>query len=774
MMKPYREKNILSRILAPTGSFFICGALASLPVHAASGSMDNHELLVFPGILLLASAAVILLLIRRVRSYRAELKHQDDFYNIILTNANSLSIVWDTHGGYTEMNTYMARLLGSPTKVSPKTVHRIFGDDEKESPPDVLLRNALDKGGRFFSFRTRDGEERHVVFNSVIIRSQGENDYLLSVGSDVTENMHLRNELTEKNYNLALSEERYSIALESADIGIFMIDVGKSNAIYLSDNARKILGFAPHETITGTDFQSRLHPSDYQSFTFDMNQLLIGLSESFAIEARMLISSGDYHVFLFKCRNAFNANREVIRATGAFIDITSQKEIHNLIDKTTFSDELTGLPNRRKFMLEGENILIKAREAEQKAALIYFDVDRFQRINSLAGYDAGDAVLREIAISVARILPTDALFARLGGDDFGILMFYKEREEVDILLAGLSFAVGNIQLGILTKDKITISSGISLFCGDSENVISLYDKANMALTVAKTLPNESYKYFNQSIQQLVLERELLEKDLLEAYAQRQFILYYQPKSNIATQELAGVEALIRWNHPQKGLIPPSVFIPAAEEMGLITRIDEWGMREACRQNKRWQDMGYPPVKVSVNISQAQFYHTDILSSIEAALAETGLDPRWLEIELTETMAMRDIKRTIEIIKNIKARGVSISLDDFGSGYSSLSSLKIVPIDILKIDRSLVIDLENSETSREITGAIVSLAKSMQLVILAEGVETVGQRDILQELGCHLIQGYYYGRPVDPETFVKYFEKAPAESGENDLGRASHA
>jgi len=232
----------------------------------------------------------------------------------------------------------------------------------------------------------------------------------------------------------------------------------------------------------------------------------------------------------------------------------------------------------------------------------------------------------------------------------------------------------------------------------------------------------------------------------EALAENQFELYYQPKISFKTGEIIGVESLIRWHHPTKGFIPPSDFIPLAEQTGIITKIDEWGLRTACKQCKQWLDEGLPPVKISVNMSQAQFYCTDVIGTVTDVLAETGLDPKQLEIEVTETMAMQDIERTINVLGYIRSMGVSISMDDFGSGYSSLSSLKTLPLDTLKIDRSLVCDLDENNVSKQITGAIVDLGKAMKLIILAEGVETIEQSLFLTEIGCDLAQGFYFSKP----------------------------
>ena len=491
---------------------------------------------------------------------------------------------------------------------------------------------------------------------------------------------------------------------------------------------------------------------------FEYNRLAIGLTDSFVLETRIKTMDGNYHYFMLKFKNTKNSSGEVIRIIGAFIDVTTQKDVHKIIDRTTFQDELTGLANRRKFLLEGENIVRQAKQNSENVALIVLDIDRFQRVNNLSGYEAGNKLLVEVAKSIASAIDDGTFLSRLSGDDFALMYKYDDISQVDDLLERVGAAVGGISLSLLIKEKVEIKCGISLLNDDTPNMISMLDEASMALMVAKSSPNTKFQFFDEDIQRLMLERELLEKELNIACEEQEFTLFYQPKVDIKTKKLMGIEALMRWNHPEKGIVPPGTFIPVAEEIGLITKIDEWGMREACRQNKKWQDEGLGAVKISVNVSQAQFYETDIVCTIKDVLGSTGLDAKWLDIELTETMAMKDIDRTIKILNEIRELGCSISMDDFGSGYSSLSSLKIIPIDTLKIDRSLVIDVETNIASKHITTAIVNLAKSMKVTVLAEGIETIGQSDFLADLNVDLAQGYLYGRPCASDEFVDYFTK----------------
>ena len=302
-------------------------------------------------------------------------------------------------------------------------------------------------------------------------------------------------------------------------------------------------------------------------------------------------------------------------------------------------------------------------------------------------------------------------------------------------------------MGCLNSD--TLRESVNFFAGvcdfdGHDDIYTMYNKASLCLFTKDS--NKRVNYFTRDMENSMVEKELLRSEMMTALETGQFELYYQPKISFKTGEIRGLEALIRWHHPTKGFVPPSDFIPLAEKSGIITKIDEWGLFTACRQSKAWQDKGMRPVKISVNMSQAQFYRTDVYATISAALAETKLDPKWLEVEVTETMAMQDIDRTINVLGKIRDLGVSVSMDDFGSGYSSLSSLKTLPLDILKIDRSLVCDLDENKVSKKITNAIVELGKAMELVVLAEGVETRGQIDFLTEIGCDLAQGYFYSKP----------------------------
>ncbi len=400
------------------------------------------------------------------------------------------------------------------------------------------------------------------------------------------------------------------------------------------------------------------------------------------------------------------------------------------------TDEMSGLPNRDGFMHAGRAAI----ERGGCTALIIFDVEKLGVINTLFGTDCGDEVIRAFAVAIGEIKDDGDVVGRVNTDDFALLTSMDPHIAAERFERKLGELITNKDL----LEQVNYFAGICRYDGH-DDIYTLYNKANLCLLMH---PDGSrVSEFTADMESRMVENELLRSEMLDALRLGQFELYYQPKVSFKTGDILGVEALIRWHHPVKGFIPPCDFIPLAEQFGIITKIDEWGLVTACRQCKQWQRMGLPPVKVSVNMSQAQFQKTDVYESVTRALEATGLEPKYLEIEVTETMAMADVDRTVDILGRIHSLGVSISMDDFGTGYSSLASLKTIPFDVLKIDRSLVCDLNENDASRRITGAIVAMGKALKMVVLAEGVETNAQSKLLGEIGCDLAQGYYFSKPL---------------------------
>lgn len=408
--------------------------------------------------------------------------------------------------------------------------------------------------------------------------------------------------------------------------------------------------------------------------------------------------------------------------------------------KSSESDVLTGLPDREGFLSIGNDVLVRYSECSDDVALFVFDVDELGMINVLYGIERGDEVICAFA-AAAREVCGDGIAGRVNSDDFAVLTRlngagindFVERFEQDIRKR-----IGTAAF----SEHVKYRAGVCRYDGH-DDVHTMLNKANLCLMMCKSA---CVTEFSAEMESRMVENELLRSEMLEALDKGEFELYYQPKISFKNGAIRGVEALIRWHHPIKGFVPPSEFIPLAEQFGIITRIDEWGLVTACRQGKKWLDMGLDPVVISVNMSQAQFTRTDVYATVVKALEETGFDPKFLEIEVTETMAMTDVDHTVGVLNRIHELGVHISMDDFGTGYSSLASLRSIPFDVLKIDRSLVCDVSDSDAARRITGAIVAMGKALHLVVIAEGVESSEQCQFLTEAGCDLAQGYFYSKP----------------------------
>ncbi len=419
-------------------------------------------------------------------------------------------------------------------------------------------------------------------------------------------------------------------------------------------------------------------------------------------------------------------------------------------------DEMTGIFNRDGFMRRGAELLSRVNTPDEYV-MIVFDVESLGMINTLYGNDFGDDVIRAFAVA-AEDVANGGVVGRVHTDDFAVLTSLNNRT-VQSIIEKFSEKLEHMVPMPQIDDKVKFCVGYCVYDG-ADDIYTLFNKANLGLLMRRE--NTCVSEFTPDMENRMVENELMRSEMLEALENGEFEQYYQPKVSFKSGVILGVEALIRWHHPTKGFIPPCDFIPLAEQFGIITKIDEWGLFTACRQAKKWQDMGFTPIKISVNMSQAQFTRTDVYGTISRALAETGLDPKWLEIEVTETMAMTDVDRTVSVLEKIHELGVSISMDDFGTGYSSLASLKTIPFDVLKIDRSLVCDVNENDTSRRITGAIVAMGKALKLVVLAEGVENAEQTKLLTDIGCDLAQGYYYSKPC-PASEIESMLLVPVPS-----------
>jgi diguanylate cyclase (GGDEF)-like protein len=448
-------------------------------------------------------------------------------------------------------------------------------------------------------------------------------------------------------------------------------------------------------------------------------------------------------------------------ALGNFDRADEKARADQQIEHLATHDSLTNLPNRVMFNQVLQFEIEAARRYQQRFAVLFIDLDRFKVINDSLGHDAGDMLLVEVANRLRQTLHASDVVARLGGDEFVVILEQAaEKHDIECI-------AGNL-LGVLSEPLLlsghechtTASIGIAMYPSDGADVQTLTKNADMAMYEAKEDGKNDFRFFTKEIKTQSIERLTLETALRHALERDQFALHYQPKVDLATGQIIGVEALLRWTHPELGALPPMQFIPLAEENGLIVPIGRWVLKEACAQNMIWQHCGLRPVSMAVNLSPRQFNDGNLLQDIDNALAASGMPPTLLQLEVTESMVMRNVARAVKVLDAIQSRGIRLAIDDFGTGYSSISLMKQFPIDTIKIDRSFVRDLPDDSEDKAIAQAIISMGKALGMTVVAEGVETAEQETFLRDHGCDEMQGFLFSKPVPPEQLADLLRRAP--------------
>ncbi|MEN6520400.1 MAG: EAL domain-containing protein [Armatimonadota bacterium] len=422
-------------------------------------------------------------------------------------------------------------------------------------------------------------------------------------------------------------------------------------------------------------------------------------------------------------------------------------------------DPLIGLPNRLLFSDRLNQGLSNARKTGRPLAIMFLDLDRFKLVNDTLGHNTGDLLLKKVAERLTYSLRDVDMIARMGGDEFTMLLSNISSPDDASRIADRILQVLSEPLVLEGHEMVVSGSiGISIFPADGDDAETLVKNADTAMYRAKEMGRNNYQFYTETLNMAVLKRMTLENSLRKALEREEFVVHYQPRVNVNDGEIMGMEALIRWQKPESGLVYPAQFIPLAEETGLIVQIGEWVLRTACVQNRKWHDAGLAALPVAVNISARQFHQNDLVWVVKDALKSAGLEPRYLELELTESALMHNTDQAVRALNELRELGVRISLDDFGIGHSSLGYLKRFPVNTVKIDQSFVRDITTDPDDAAIAGAVVAMAHSLKLNVIAEGVETLQQLEFLRSLNCDEMQGYFVSRPIPPDEFLQFLNK----------------
>lgn len=533
-------------------------------------------------------------------------------------------------------------------------------------------------------------------------------------------------------------------------VGIFRLNP-QGGLVYINEFGTALLQLRPNAS---TEYWlKKIVPADYQQLQQEWLPSLLSNGES-EMECQLQLPGQQLGWLIIHARAETNAQGKIIGYIGTLTDIRKIKETEERLKYQAHYDPLTQLPNRILLAINLNQSLQAAMLNKRRVALLILDLDRFKDVNDSFGHQMGDVLLQEVARRLQQHLQMNNEISRLGGDEFTILL--DNNPPLELINA---IAYDTIQLMKrpfhLPNDRdvmLGASIGISLYPEHGTTPEELMQKADAAMYHAKASGRSCYKYFSNELTGMADHRLDMEIQLKRAIEQREFRVYFQPQVDISSGKIIGAEALVRWQDPMRGLIPPVQFIPLAEETGLIKLIGEWVLQETCRQGKRWLDQGLPPLTLAVNISPIQFHYSDLFSTVIRILSDTGFPANLLELELTESALMERETEAIEILNQLQAEGVRLAIDDFGTGYSSLSYLKRLPLDVLKIDKSFVDDIPHKKDDMEIAATIVAIAHTLRLKVLAEGVETCEQLAFLKEQGCDCYQGYLMSKPIPADQF----------------------
>jgi len=675
------------------------------------------------------------------------LQRNEQRYREILESIEDGYFEVDIKGNFTFFNSILAKALGYSKQDLLNMNYNQFMDREN-------ARKVFQAFNRVYRTREamREVDWHITLHDGSVLCSEASISCIVDQDGQVTGFRGIVRDISQRKLAeeaLRQSELKYRLVFENTPLGIIHFD-GQGRITACNDSLADLIGLTHREAAIGF---SLLSIPDV-AFAKAIKQALNGQNAYYQGNYESPISGKSIPV---EAQIAPVMSDDGSPLGGVIIvsDITERKRYEETIRHLAYHDALTGLPNRLLIHDRISVALPQARRQNQMLALVYLDLDNFKIINDTLGHLIGDRLLQEVAHRLKYLIREGDTVARMGGDEFMFLFpGINETGNVKIIANkildsfSLPFQVDGHEI------HVSASIGISLYPSDGQDVETLIKNADTALYRAKEQGRNNYQLFTPAMNEAFMERMTLAKDLRHALDHGELDLHYQPLIDIKSGRIVGMEALVRWNHPIKGLVLPGKFIPVAEETGLIIPLEKWVLRTACRQNKQWQQAGLPPVRVAVNLSGRHFWQQDVVETVASILHESGLDPKYLELEITESVAIRNTERVGRVLQELRNLGIKIALDDFGIGYSSLSYLRNLPLDSLKIDQSFIRELGEEVAGFAIPQAVISLAKTLDLQVTAEGVEKVEQVTALSNLQCDQIQGYLICKP-QPAQYIAH-------------------
>jgi diguanylate cyclase (GGDEF)-like protein/PAS domain S-box-containing protein len=600
------------------------------------------------------------------------------------------------------------------------------------------------------TIRRKTGEERRVLFSLDRVELEGK-PCLLSFSHDITDRVAAEEELRRR-------QERFELVVLATKDVIWEWDLA-TNREWWSEGITTVFGY-PASAVgpLASWWDERVHPDDKVRVIPVVYEFVKGEGRYWVSSYRFRRADGSYAHVQDRGYVIRDKSGRAVKMVGAITDVTEQHLAEERIQHQAYHDSLTGLPNRLLFGDRLNQALAHAHRHKGRVSVIFLDIDHFKRVNDALGHSVGDELLRRVAGRLAKCMRDEDTIARVGGDEFALLFEIADAGEATRAAERI---LGALSTPIILDDHqldVTASLGIALYPADGTDEATLLRNADAAMYRAKDLGRNNFQLCTPDLNARALDRMTLEGELRRAMERQEFILHYQPLIDLATGRLTGLEALLRWQHPHKGLVQPGTFIPVAEEGHLIVAIGEWVLREACRQLRVWKDAGHPSFRVSVNLSARQFQQRGLAETVRRALEEQGLPAAQLELEITESMAMQNAEWTADVLRTLRKMGVRIAVDDFGTGQSSLSYLRQFPFNTVKIDRAFVRDLTVDPVDEAIVKAVIGLAHSLGLTVVAEGVETHDQLAFLRHAQCEEVQGHLFSKALPAERLGEILER----------------